>query len=581
MEGVLFETNGYILDILSNPSIFDEVPSLADFASFLKCIKSNRDNSSFDELLKEKLCSSLHLSPEGCDCFLSSIVLLSSVSSNSCSVPKHILIGLVAAAHYAARCPPKRQLAAEWAQFHSPPSSPSRDGKTLELGSPPASPPSPVKSALMATVEGGGAALSLSCSPKLFLLALSGGCDVIPAESVGYLSIFLVATHEEIVRAFSGDKQSGDDVHIEKAADRLRACVKKPQEIRKRCGQQVFGRVVRKVESGRPSSPGLEPPRGSDQKGKVLCLRDIHRTTCIATQQDVEKERHDGVRRKLEEHLDPASEHKKIASFNFPDVAVRDISDCTVYLLFPIRSLLLSGVHNSTIVCPAVEVVIRVEKCERCQVIGSTRMFWVSSSLDITSYVHTTFPPAIMSGSRSIIFAPFNIVGCSAIPFLVRAIGLEGNYPEATFPSQCPAHFKYATLAADVPEVHDLWARARVFPKEIRSVVTLLPPQDFFPFAIPFSSPLLGFGDDGTSDSGGTAFPLSESYAEAVDDKKRRVTDIRGKVSEVSENKETQQRVFDEIQSKFKEWLVSSGNMRQIHDLVRLEEVYKKEQLTS
>ena len=78
---------------------------------------------------------------------------------------------------------------------------------------------------------------------------------------------------------------------------------------------------------------------------------------------------------------------------------------------------------------------------------------------------------------------------------------------------------------------------------------------------------------DGRAPAATTAnpFPLPAAYADATEAKVRRVGELQAAVREAALDEGRRRELQAAIQAHFRDWLVSSGNMRQIFDLSRLQ----------
>ena len=64
---------------------------------------------------------------------------------------------------------------------------------------------------------------------------------------------------------------------------------------------------------------------------------------------------------------------------------------------------------------------------------------------------------------------------------------------------------------------------------------------------------------------------LPPAYVDAVNVKQGAVVQLKEKIQGMPMDEATKQQLHVAIQTKFKEWLVKSGNIRQIWDLVEME----------
>lgn len=71
-------------------------------------------------------------------------------------------------------------------------------------------------------------------------------------------------------------------------------------------------------------------------------------------------------------------------------------------------------------------------------------------------------------------------------------------------------------------------------------------------------------------------FPLPKAYADALQGKIVRVANMRAAVKTSFLDSQCKQEVQAVIQAYFKDWLMSSNNIRQVYDLARLEREHSR-----
>jgi TBCC domain-containing protein 1 len=103
--------------------------------------------------------------------------------------------------------------------------------------------------------------------------------------------------------------------------------------------------------------------------------------------------------------------------------------------------------------------------------------------------------------------------------------------------------------------------------------LSALLPEDFCPFVVPFAAAegsAAAPAPAGRAPTTANPFPLPQAYAAATEAKVRRVGELQAAVREAALDEARRRELQAAIQAHFREWLVSSGNMRQIFDLSRL-----------
>eukprot|EP00755_Sulcionema_specki_P036008 Sspe_Gene.106071::Locus_83260_Transcript_1_1_Confidence_1.000_Length_1694::g.106071::m.106071/K16810/TBCCD1; TBCC domain-containing protein 1 len=79
-----------------------------------------------------------------------------------------------------------------------------------------------------------------------------------------------------------------------------------------------------------------------------------------------------------------------------------------IYLLAPLRNVVIMGCTNCNIVLGAVSGVVSIEHCEKVRVICCTRSIRISETVDARIYTCCNTSPLIGQGNRNVNFAPYN-----------------------------------------------------------------------------------------------------------------------------------------------------------------------------
>jgi TBCC domain-containing protein 1 len=180
--------------------------------------------------------------------------------------------------------------------------------------------------------------------------------------------------------------------------------------------------------------------------------------------------------------------------------------------------------------------------------IAATKRLQVRSCHEGTFYLGITRPPIFIGDNRRNRVAPYN-----------------------TFYEQLERHLQVAGLspqcaAWDQPVVIGAPAGAGA---GAGSAVEVLPAEKFSPFIVPFrgATPL-----PGTSPvTQANPFAVPPAYVHALDHKVRSVASLRAALRDAGLDEGSKRDLQATIQAYFKEWLLTSGSMRQIYDLARIE----------
>ena len=101
-----------------------------------------------------------------------------------------------------------------------------------------------------------------------------------------------------------------------------------------------------------------------------------------------------------------------------------------------------------------------------------------------------------------------------------------------------------------------------------------MPPNKFVPFIVPVVENGPGgaaANADASTQTHTNPFVLPPEYAAALEAKVRSVAQLRGAVKDAALSDARRRELQGVIQAHFKDWLLHSGNMRQVFDLARQE----------
>ena len=279
----------------------------------------------------------------------------------------------------------------------------------------------------------------------------------------------------------------------------------------------------------------------------------------------------------------------------FPTGALRvsDCHDAVIYALAPLATATIVACTDCTIVLGAVGRLLRLDRCERVTLVAASRRVVVDSAHDCALALGVNRPPVILGSSRGVTLGPH----CAGYARLRAHMAAAGVTP-------VPNVWDSPVLA-----VGGRGGAALAAAGAPNAPATLLPPDRFAQVAIPFvggpgplcggaglpdgprlasdAGALLGLGPrgavagsaDGASGSPASAartaaaspFPLPPAYEAAREAKVAAIADLRAAVRRAALADGRKRELQAAIQAHFKEWLASSGMMRQVYDLARLE----------
>lgn len=310
------------------------------------------------------------------------------------------------------------------------------------------------------------------------------------------------------------------------------------------------------------------------------------------------------------------------------DLAISDCSDVHMYLLQPFEHVTIAACTGCTIVVGAVAGLLHVVDCEKTTIVSAARRILVSNSSDTAMCVFTPSPPLLVGDNRNCQFAPYNTyyegfredlivtgLAANAAPDITSLLhssrSTEGD--AAWPPLQCASNKWKQPIEIsklEMPQVPSTpgsssnaasptsgslagaddkavsGSKAGSVGDSTVQAPVLLPPSEFHILFVPLESDSSKQkrpeNDDGSPPGESqycrilaetlqlSPFRLPVEYERSALVRAERMRSIQQAVRK-SLSKE-QQRLFEEELNKgFRDWLVTSGNLRQVLDLVHLE----------
>ena len=309
------------------------------------------------------------------------------------------------------------------------------------------------------------------------------------------------------------------------------------------------------------------------------------------------------------------------------DLAISDCSDVNMYLLQPFEHVTIAACTGCTIVVGAVAGLLHVVDCEKTTIISAARRIVVSNSSDVVLCVFTPSPPLLVGDNRNCQFAPYNTYYDGFREDLL-ATGLAAA---AVSENQSPYHQSSRSVDGDVAAWPPLQCASNKWKQPIEISKLEIPQVPSTPGSTGASSPQSGSpasSSPGADDKAGDSMhapvllPASEFHVLFVplenDSMKQKKPDndqdgregnsptesqycrVLAEVLQMSPfrlpveyersalvkadrmrsiqqtvrkslSEEQQMQFEEELNRGFRDWLVTSGNLRQVLDLVHLE----------
>jgi Tubulin binding cofactor C len=291
-------------------------------------------------------------------------------------------------------------------------------------------------------------------------------------------------------------------------------------------------------------------------------------------------------------------------SSGFPhgrEVRISNCSESFIYLLCSLGRVSLIGCREVTLFvgsCISVSII----GCDRVRVHTIARVCRIANCFDTTVYICTNRRPQVVGDNRGIVFAPYN----AAYPYVQRDLAAVGVDPTCNKWNTFYRPMPRASGGFSTDEGGDLSS----------SIVSVLPPQLFLPFGVPVLpdegiSSFPGASVDGVPSSSADllernptslrilftiVLPLPPEYQASIDERRLLLDSLLREVNSVgSSSLSREQReesgfktppsevsslhtsdglramTHSVVHDRFRDWLVTTNRLRQVHDLVRLD----------
>jgi TBCC domain-containing protein 1 len=289
--------------------------------------------------------------------------------------------------------------------------------------------------------------------------------------------------------------------------------------------------------------------------------------------------------------------HESTETQHLHDLVISDCSDAHFYLLQPFEHVTISFCTGCTIVVGAVAGSLYVLDCERTLLTSACRRLIVCNSSEVLSHVFTPSPPLLVGDNRSCQLAPYNsyydglrddlLATGLAAAILQDGPPSPGSPSGTSWPLQCASNkWKQPVELSkmEIPHVDEI-AGTSTDDAAMQTPI-LLPAVDFNILFVPLSGEARVRKEMDESNVGGTTqgsqycqllaqvlqlspFHLPIEYERQALSKAERMRSLQDLIKTLPE--EQQARLEDELNRGFRDWLVTSGNLRQVLDLVHLE----------
>ncbi|ONK79035.1 uncharacterized protein A4U43_C01F2200 [Asparagus officinalis] len=276
---------------------------------------------------------------------------------------------------------------------------------------------------------------------------------------------------------------------------------------------------------------------------------DVTMTDACATQTKVQSSPY-SISQTVVEGVSKSSVVKQASDIKGNSVKVLNCHDSVIYILAPLRFSLVYGCSDTTIILGAIGKAVRVEHCERVQVITAAKRICIANCRECVFYLGVNQQPLILGDNHKIQVAPFNTYYSQLGEHMVQ-VGVDPTINRWNEP-----------LVLGMVDPHDSLSHPAGVSDVQAESATCLDPDLFTNFLIPN-----WFGAESAESTKDNPFPLPEIYLASQRKKYSTLVEIQQALRDVQIDESRKRELASAIHLHFKEWLYASGNIRLLYCL--------------
>lgn len=222
------------------------------------------------------------------------------------------------------------------------------------------------------------------------------------------------------------------------------------------------------------------------------------------------------------------------------EIRIANCDESYIYINAGVKQVSIINCREVTVFISAVSGLATMDKCESCTVVIAGSLVRVGNNVDCTVHVYSPFPPVLYGDNRGVVLAPFNVY----LPDLHSLLEAQG-IPSTSNNPKCS---------------HNWSAPIEMNTEQAGQGYLLMQPKDFFKLVLPSAFSASNPTTDFTPEEFVNAVNIREEYFES----------IQNMISKANLNEEQERRLHTAIQGYFREWLVTTGNVKAPMELVKM-----------
>ncbi|XP_043691973.1 TBCC domain-containing protein 1-like [Telopea speciosissima] len=250
------------------------------------------------------------------------------------------------------------------------------------------------------------------------------------------------------------------------------------------------------------------------------------------------------------EGISKASIVKQASDLKGSSVKILNCHDSVIYILAPLRYATVYGCSDATIVLGAIGKAVRMEHCERVQVIVAAKRICIANCRECVFFLGVNQRPLVLGDNHKLQVAPYNTF-YSQLEEHMNQVGVDATINRWNEP-----------LVLGMVDPHDSLSHPAGVSDVQAESATCLAPDQFTNFFIPS-----WFGSESSASTKHNPFPLPEVYMASQQKNHQNLGDIKQALRDLQLEENRKRELSCALHIYFKDWLYASGNIRQLYCL--------------
>ena len=225
---------------------------------------------------------------------------------------------------------------------------------------------------------------------------------------------------------------------------------------------------------------------------------------------------------------------------NGKEIRISNCDESYIYINAGVKQVSIHSCREVTVFISAVSGLATMDKCESCTFVIAGSLVRVGNSVDCILHVYSPFPPVLYGDNRGVVLAPFNVF-LNDLERLIESNGI----PTSSINPKCS---------------HNWSAPIELNTEQTAQGYSLMQPKDFFKLVLPSAF----------ASGNPTVLFTPEEFVNAINIRDEYFESIQNMISKANLNEEQERRLHMAIQGYFREWLVSTGNIKGPMELVKM-----------